>query len=38
MLGLVSLVIGIGFVVLTVHHWELIDKAFVNLLSKAGGI
>ncbi len=37
MFGLIGLVIGIGFTVLTIYHWDLIDKAFVNLLTKLGG-
>ena len=37
MMGLIGLVIGIGFTVLTIYHWDLIDKTFVNLLTKAGG-
>ena len=38
MLGLIGLVISVGFVVLTVYHWDLIDKAFVNVLNKLGGL
>jgi len=37
MLGLIGVVIGLGFTVLTIYHWDLIDTAFVNLLTKAGG-
>jgi len=38
MLGLVGLVIGVAFLVLTVYHWDLIDKAFVNFMEKIAGI
>lgn len=36
--GLVGLVLGIATIVLLVYHWDIIDKAFVNIITKLGGI
>ena len=37
MLGLLGLAIAIGGIALMVYHWDLIDKAFVNILTKLAG-
>jgi len=38
MLGLIGAVIAIGFTILVIYHWDLIDQVFVKALTKIGGL